>query len=109
KDLVDTKNTAEQLVYTAEKSLKDAPTVPEDIKTAVNAKIDALKKEKDGGTLESIKSASESLSTEMQKIGEYMSKNQAASTEGSAEVKPEGEVKDAEVKEEPKEGETPNA
>lgn len=96
KELIDAKNLAEQLIYTAEKALKDAPSVPEDIKTGVNAKIDALKKERDSGSLESIKSATEALSTEMQKIGEYISKNPPAS-----ESKPnEPEVKDAEVKEE---------
>ncbi len=102
KDLVDAKNTAEQLVYTAEKSLKDAPTVPEDIKTGVNSKVESLKKEKDSGTLETIKTASAELSTEMQKIGEWMSKNQAAnpSPAGSGPTVPEGDVRDAEVKEE---------
>ncbi|KKU49988.1 MAG: molecular chaperone DnaK [Candidatus Zambryskibacteria bacterium RIFCSPHIGHO2_12_FULL_48_10] len=97
KELVDAKNTAEQLAYTAEKSLKDAPSVPEDIKSGVNGKIDALKKEKESGTLESIKSATEALSAEMQKIGEYLNK------QSTTDNKQEGpEVKDAEVKEEPK-------
>ncbi len=100
KELVDAKNTAEQLIYTAEKALKDAPTVPEDIKTGVTAKVDALKKEKDSGTLETIKPATEALSTELSKIGEWMSKNQSAPAGETP--KPEGEVKDAEVKEEPK-------
>lgn len=111
KDLVDAKNTAEQMIYTAEKALKDAPSVPEDIKTAVNGKIDALKKEKDSGTLESIKSASEVLSTEMQKIGEYMSKNQQTTdnSQPTTEAKPEGEVKDAEVKEEKKDDTNPTS
>src|SRR3990167_7053191 len=45
KDLIDAKNLAEQLIYTGEKALKDAPTVPEDIKTGVTSKIDALKKD----------------------------------------------------------------
>ncbi|MBI1974347.1 MAG: molecular chaperone DnaK [Candidatus Zambryskibacteria bacterium] len=99
KDLVDAKNLAEQMIYTAEKSLKDAPNVPEDIKTGVNAKIDALKKEKDSGNLESIKSATEALSTEMQKIGEYMNRQQT--TNDQQQKPPEGEnpdIKDAETK-----------
>ncbi len=100
KELVEAKNLAEQMIYTAEKALKDAPTVPEDIKKSVNEKIDALKKEKDGTSLDSIKSASEALSAEMQKIGEHLSKDQPA---GEAEKAPEGpDIKDAEVKEEPK-------
>ncbi|MDO8424120.1 MAG: molecular chaperone DnaK, partial [bacterium] len=97
KELVDAKNTAEQLIYTAEKALKDAPTVPEDIKSAVNSKIEALKKEKESGTLESIKPATEALSTELSKIGEYMSKqNQNPNDQGS--MSNEGDIKDAETK-----------
>lgn len=99
KDLVDAKNTAEQLIYTAEKALKDNPTAPEDIKAGVNSKIESLKKEKDGGTSETIKTAIEELSTELSKIGEFMSKNQAASAEGSSGPKPENpDIKDAETK-----------
>ena len=98
KELVDQRNTAEQLIYTAEKALKDAPSVPEDIKTGVNAKIDALKKEKDSGTLESIKSATEALSAEMQKIGEHMNKQQTT-TDNQQPPKEEGpDIKDAETK-----------
>lgn len=100
KELVDAKNTAEQLVYTAEKALKDAPTVPEDIKAAVTSKIESLRKEKDGGTVDTIKTATEGLSTEMQKIGEYMSKQQT--TNDSQPTTENPDVKDAEVKEEPK-------
>ncbi|MFZ2049202.1 MAG: molecular chaperone DnaK [Minisyncoccia bacterium] len=104
KDLVDAKNLAEQLVYTAEKALKDnGASVGEDIKSSVQARIDALKKEKDSGTIESIKSATEALSTEMQKIGEAMQKNQTTEPTPNSETKPEGDVKDAEFKE----GESP--
>ncbi len=102
KELVDAKNSAEQLVYTAEKALKDAPTVPEDIKTAVNAKVEALKKEKETGTLESIKSATEALSTELSKIGEYLSKQQTTNDQPPTTDTNTGDIKDAEVKEEPK-------
>ncbi len=107
KDLVDAKNLAEQLTYTAEKALKDTPTVPEDIKTSVNEKIAALKKERESGTLETIKTASEALSTEIQKIGEFVNKNQAQPN-ASTEAPKEEPIKDAEFKEKP-EGETPNA
>ncbi|MEX2013952.1 MAG: molecular chaperone DnaK [Parcubacteria group bacterium] len=96
KDLVEAKNLAEQLVYTADKSLKDNAGVPEDIKKAVEEKIAALKKEKDSGTLESIKSVTEALSTEMQKIGEHLNKQ---STTDNKQENPD--VKDAEVKENP--------
>lgn len=106
KALVDAKNTAEQLIYTSEKALKDlpageagAPNLPEDIKTSVNTKIEALKKEKDSGTADSIKGATEELSTEIQKIGEYLNKNQQRTTNDSQQEGPD--VKDAEYKEKP--------
>lgn len=103
KELVDTKNLSEQLIYTAEKALKDAPSVPEDIKTSINQNIEALKKEKNSGTIDSIKTATENLSKEMQKIGEYLSKNTQSSESGASNATQEGsDVKDAEIKEEPK-------
>jgi molecular chaperone DnaK len=102
KELIDAKNLAEQMIYTAEKALKDAPSVPEDIKSGVNEKVETLKKEKDSGTLEAIKSATESLSTEMQKIGQYMNQNAQAGTESAnTEATTENpDIKDAEIKEE---------
>lgn len=96
KSLVDAKNLSEQLIYTAEKGLKDAPTLPEDIKTGVNAKIEDLRKVKDGTDLDAIKSASEALSTEMQKIGEYLNKNQA--TPNAEEAKPTENTENPDIK-----------
>ncbi len=96
KELIEVKNIAEQMVYTAEKALKDAEgKVPEELKTSINEKIEALRKEKDSGTKETIQKVSEELSTEMQKIGEHMS--QGAQSAGQ---QPEEGVRDAEVKEE---------
>jgi len=105
KELVDAKNLAEQLIYTAEKSLKDSPTVPEEIKKSVTERIEGLKKERETGTLESIKMSTEALSTELSKIGENLNKaaSDDASSSQASETTPEGDVKDAEVKEEPDE------
>lgn len=97
KDLVDAKNTAEQMIYTAEKALKDNANIPEDIKSGVTTKVEALKKEKEGGTLESIKSASEALSTELSKIGEHLSKQQPQG-EASKQEPENPDIKDAETK-----------
>jgi len=97
KELVDAKNMAEQLIYTAEKSLKDVPNVSEDIKTGVNGKIEALKKMKDGSDLDAIKTATSELSTELSKIGEYMNKQQT--TDNQQQKPPENpDIKDAETK-----------
>ncbi len=86
KEVVEIKNTAEMIMYTAEKSLKENEAkLPEDVKTGVQGKIDALKAVKDGSDADAIKKATEELSNEMSKIGEAMAK--AGGTEGAA---PEG-------------------
>jgi molecular chaperone DnaK len=100
KDLVDAKNIAEQLIYTSEKSLKDNATIPEDLKANITARIDALKKERESGTVESIKAATDALSSELSKIGEFLSKQQADSAQKPPEAPDANpDIKDAEVKE----------
>ena len=105
KELVEARNLSEQLIYTAEKALKDAgDKVPAPIKTSVQGKIDALKKEKDSGTTDSIKKASDELSTEMQKIGEYLNKQQTTnSAQQQTDPKTEENVKDVEFEDVKKE------
>jgi molecular chaperone DnaK len=104
RDLAEAKNIAEQMVYTAEKALKDnGDKVSAEIKEGVEAKIAELKTAKDGADIEAMKKATEALSTEMSKIGEAMSK--AAPEAGAGETpKPDENVREAEV-EEKKEGE----
>jgi molecular chaperone DnaK len=106
KEEIEVKNIAEQMIYTAEKAIKDnKDKVSADIVKAVEDKIADLKKAKEGSDITAIKTASEALSTEMQKIGEAMSKAQQANPTGQtagAEEKKEGgddNIKDAEYKE----------
>ncbi|HEX2792233.1 MAG TPA: molecular chaperone DnaK [Candidatus Paceibacterota bacterium] len=110
KELVEAKNIAEQLVYTAEKAVKDAgDKVSEEVKAEVNEKVAALRTAREGEDLDAIKSASEALSTSLSKIGEAMMKDQGAPEGAPA---PEGEpasesgeaTTDAEFKEKPEEG-----
>lgn len=101
KEVVEAKNFAEQLHYTAEKSLKDGgEKIPADVKETVEGKMAALKEVKDKDDLEVIKKATEELSTELQKIGQYM-QQEAPKSEGAASAGGDT-VRDAEVKEEPK-------
>ncbi|MEK7555370.1 MAG: molecular chaperone DnaK [Patescibacteria group bacterium] len=79
KELVEARNQAEQIIYLAEKSLREASEkgegkkeIPQEIKDAVNQKIEALKLAKDGDNVEAIKSALAELSAELQKIGQSM-------------------------------------
>ena len=75
KELVEVKNQAEQLIYAAEKALKDAgEKVPADVKNVITLKIEAVKAVKDGQDATAIKKAAEELSQEIQKIGQAMYK-----------------------------------
>ena len=106
RETADVKNTAEMIMYTAEKALKDNEAkIPADLKDNVNAKITALHSVKDGADIESIKKATEELSSEMSKIGEAISKagNPSASSGPSAPEEQNPEVRDADFKEGAKE------
>ena len=99
KELIDTKNLAENLTYTAEKALKDAgDKVPEADKKEIEAKINALKEAAKTDNIEKIKTATEVLSQTIQKIGQAMYGKQTDSqstTEGS---KPQEEKEKPEEK-----------
>jgi len=98
KELIETKNMADSIVYTAEKALRDAgDKVGEDIKSAVQAKIDDLKKVKDTDDKEGISRAAEALAQEMQKIGQ-------AAYQQSQSSQPSGDASAEEKKDEPVEG-----
>lgn len=92
KQLVEARNLADQLVYTAEKSLKDhADKITDEIKTGIEGKITELKEVKDKDEVEKIKSATEALSTELSKIGEALKQPTAPDTEAKSEEGTEGE------------------
>ncbi len=107
KEMADTKNTAEMIIFTAEKSLKDyGDKVDAALKTAVEEKVTALKTAKEGTDMTAIKSATEALSAEMQKIGEAMAKAGATDTKDTGAQAQEPEISDAEVKEDAPENPT---
>ena len=69
----ETRNTAEQLVYSTEKLLTDnAEKLPEDVSTEVRAAVEKLKTALAGEDIEAVKSAQAELSTVSQKIGEAL-------------------------------------
>ncbi|MSU55826.1 MAG: molecular chaperone DnaK [Candidatus Taylorbacteria bacterium] len=108
RELVEVKNLAEQLIYTSEKTLKDnKDKVPADSVKLVEDKIVELKKVKDASDLDTIKTATEALSQEIQKVGQELYKQQPApDAKGGAEQPPkddkgpeaQGPVRDAETK-----------
>ncbi len=71
KELIEVRNQAESLVYIAEKSLREAgDKVPEEIKNGVKEKLEVLRGSKDADDVGKIKSDTEELSNELQKIGQ---------------------------------------
>ncbi|WP_294341911.1 molecular chaperone DnaK [uncultured Clostridium sp.] len=73
KESIEVKNNADNLVYQMEKSLSDlGDKISEDEKAKVTAKIEELKKVKDGDDIEAIKKAQEELTQEFYAISQKM-------------------------------------
>lgn len=88
---VETRNTAEQLSYQAEKALKDAgDKVPAEVKTDVEAKIAQVRSLLVSEDMDALKKATEELSASMSKIGEAM--QNAAAQEAPKTDAPTGEA-----------------
>lgn len=98
RELIETRNQAETLIYTAEKTLSDASDkVDSNLKSDVETKISALKEVKDKDNLEEMKTQLEGLSKSLQEVGakmyEQASKETAASS-STEEPKSESEPTD---------------
>jgi len=96
RELVEARNMADTLIYTVEKTLKDASEkVSLEDKKGVEEKLDALRKVKDGEGIEEIKKATEELSQAIQKIGASLYQQQAKEEKKDGKEKPEeGEFKE---------------
>lgn len=102
KEKIEAKNQADTLIYTAEKTLKDAgDKVKPEIKRDVEDKIMALKNVMGGEDSEATKKATEELNTALQKVGEAMyqqNKTEAGPQEPKKEEKPEAPKEQSEPK-----------
>jgi molecular chaperone DnaK len=92
------RNTAETVAYQTEKLIKDNDEkLPEDVKTEVQADVDALKTALAGEDVEAVKTAMDKLNQSAMKIGEALNAA-GADAEAPAEAAADGEdVVDAEV------------
>lgn len=82
---IEVKNMAETMIYTTEKMLKEnAEKVKAEDKTAIEAKIEELKKVKDGDDLEAIKKIADELATAAQKVGASLYQTRPESEAGPA-------------------------
>lgn len=94
KELIDTRNQAEQMVYTAEKALRDhEKEVPEDVKTEIKDKIKEVNEAKAKDDKGVIETATQALSDSLQKIGEIMQKAAEAAQKPDATEKKDDEPK----------------
>lgn len=84
RELSETRNMADTLVYTSEKTLREAgEKISEDAKKEAQEKVEALKKVKDSDNMEDIKNAADQLSQAIQKIGADMYQHQDPQNPGS--------------------------
>ncbi|TSD05421.1 MAG: molecular chaperone DnaK [Parcubacteria group bacterium Greene0714_7] len=85
KELVETRNLADQMIYTAEKALLEhGAKIPDDVKQGVTGAVAKVKEVKETGDITGIQTATQALSSEMQKIGQYMSQQGEQKTDDAS-------------------------
>lgn len=101
RESAETRNTAEQLVYSIEKLIKDnEDKLPEDVKSDVQGDVDGLKTALAGEDDDAVKSAFEKLSQSQQKLGEAIyasSQAEQAAGEQAGAGAPADEASDEDV------------
>ena len=106
---VETRNQADQMVYQAEKVIKENESkIPAELKTEVEAKLGAVREATKGSDTDSLKKAMDELNESLQKIGQHIYSGPGDGPDGgsapgegpaSAPKSEEEEVVDAEYKE----------
>ncbi|MGW1997808.1 Hsp70 family protein, partial [Embleya sp. NPDC001921] len=111
REAAETRNQAEQLVYTTEKFIKDnGDKVPADVRGEVETSLTGLKDALKGEDLAAIRDAAEKVSTISQRMGSAMYANAQPGADGSAGAGAAGDtvedddVVDAEIVDEDKRG-----
>lgn len=71
RELIDARNTADNMIYTSEKALRDlGDKVPQDVRTQVEDKVKEVREAMNTDNVDTIKRASDELTQVVQKIGE---------------------------------------
>ncbi len=103
KEKIEARNKADNMIYVAEKSLKDAgDKVSADVKKEVEEKISALKSILEGGSKEDLETKTKDLSDSLQKIGQAMYQQQKTEDKGQKTEEQKPEEPNGEKKEEKK-------
>ncbi|MCL0093095.1 molecular chaperone DnaK [Dehalococcoidia bacterium] len=94
KEEVETRNMADNLAYTAEKTLREqGDKVPADLRNEVEGKVAAVRSALSGGDVSYLKRTAQELSEALQKVGAAVYQQQAPPPEGEAPAEPpEGTV-----------------
>lgn len=88
KEIVETKNNAESLIYQTEKTLKDLEgKISEEEKSSINAKIEDLKSALTTDNVEDIKGKNDALTQEFYKISEKLYQNANPQGQGAEQKK----------------------
>ena len=105
RELIETRNQADSLVYTTEKAVKEhGDKLDEETKKGIESALEDLKKAMEGDDPEAIKSKTEALATASQKLGEVLYKQAQSEAEAGGTGEAEGgdqkdDVVDAEFEE----------
>jgi molecular chaperone DnaK len=106
RDEVELRNQADQMVYQAEKVLKEnAERIPAEVKTEVEGKMEALKTASKGGDVAALRRAMDEFNEALGKVGQhiYQGANAAPGSGGGEaptdEKKPDDDVVDADYRE----------
>ncbi len=94
-ELIEAKNLGDQMVHTAEKSVKDAgDKITAELRKEIEDAVNDVKNARNGDSIETIKKASEILSDKMMKIGEAMktANDNTAQSEPQTDEKKDGEA-----------------
>ena len=96
KETIETKNSAESVIYQVKKTIKDlGDKVSENEKSDINSKIEALKSILDSGDNKDIKAKTDELTQEMYKLSSKLYENNAQQPGASQEAKKDDDVVDA--------------
>ena len=104
REAAEVRNTAEQLAYSTEKLLQDnAEKLPEDVKTDIQADVDALKTALQGDDEAAVKTAADKHPASQSRIGEALYSQSETAAAGTGDEAPEAnagsdeDIVDAEV------------
>ncbi|MEM0074030.1 MAG: molecular chaperone DnaK [Thermoplasmatales archaeon] len=101
KEEIETLNNAESLAYSTERTLNEyGDKIPKEIKDGINSKLKDLKESIEKKDMSTIKERMDSLSKEIQKIGEYIYKNVSEGTsQGQSAASSDSTKKEREIHE----------